>query len=127
MSLVDHLNGLRTKDLLVTAPVVPAEEQIGAAGQDDANIRLSVAAIAAIGHAQRWRGQCRGHVPGTSLSPVDGFPSMWITVLHALVVPGAPRRPGSPRAKSHLLSIHERTSNGEHASSRVPDCLRTRG
>ena len=35
--------------VLVPAPVVAAEEQVGAAGQDDAHVRLGVAAIAAIG------------------------------------------------------------------------------
>ena len=57
MSLVDHLNGLCTKDLLVTAPVVTAEEQVNAAGKNDPNIGLRGAAIAPVGRAE-----CR-HAP----------------------------------------------------------------
>jgi hypothetical protein len=64
--LVDHLDGLGPQDGLVPAPVVPAEEKIGAAREHDTNVGLRAAAIASIGGAEGWRCQCRGHVRGTS-------------------------------------------------------------
>ena len=68
MSLVDDLDGLRPQNILVTPPVMAAEEQIGTTGKHDTDVGLSAAAIAAVGCAQGWSGQCLGHVPGTSQS-----------------------------------------------------------
>jgi hypothetical protein len=67
VGLVDDLDGLWAKDIFVPAPVVATEEKVSASGQHDTNVRLSAAAIAAVGCAQSGCGQCRGHMPGTSL------------------------------------------------------------
>jgi hypothetical protein len=48
MGLVDDQLGLRTKDVLVPAPVVTAEEQVDAPRKDHAHVGLSLAAITAV-------------------------------------------------------------------------------
>lgn len=62
MRFVDYLHGLRAKRILVAVPVMAAEQQVGAVGEHDTDIGLSVAAIATIDRAERRRGQGGGHV-----------------------------------------------------------------
>jgi hypothetical protein len=66
MSFVDDLNGLRAKCRLVATPVMTAEQQIRATRQDDSNVGLGVAAIAAVCRAQHGGGHRGRHVRGTS-------------------------------------------------------------
>ena len=61
MRLVDDLDGLGAQGLLVTAPVMPTEQQVGAPRKDDADIRLRIAAITTICRSERWGGERRCH------------------------------------------------------------------
>lgn len=64
MRLVDDVLRLGTERIFVARPMMTAELQVTACGEYDANVGLSVAAIAAIGGAQLRGRQRRGH--GTS-------------------------------------------------------------
>jgi hypothetical protein len=64
MRLVDDVLDLGTERIFVARPMMTAELQVTAGGEYDANVGLSVAAIAAIGGAQLGGRQRRGH--GTS-------------------------------------------------------------
>jgi hypothetical protein len=59
--LVDNLLSLGPQGFLVATPVVTAELQVGSAGQQDANVRLSTTSIAAIFCAECWGRKRRSH------------------------------------------------------------------